>query len=85
MSIEEIKYEAAKRRIRLQTVDQADQDKERSKQEKRFKLKTLLEIGELVEDKNVTNLIIYIDKLHNVIKNYQIVIDQAIHKNENVC
>ena len=55
-----------------------------TKEEKRFKLKTPLEIGELVEDKNVTNLIIYIDRLHDIIKDYQLVIDQAIHKNVSV-
>ena len=48
--------------------------------EQTLKLKTPLEIGKMSQ----IELITYIDKLHNVVKDYQIVIDTAILKNKSV-
>lgn len=47
---------------------------------KEFKLKTPLEIGKMNNDE----LIKYIDLLHSLLKNYQIIIDQAVRVNENI-
>lgn len=52
--------------------------------EKKLKLKTPIELGKMLDNPNAAELINYIDKLHSTIKNYQIVIDQAIRVNENV-
>jgi hypothetical protein len=53
-------------------------------EKKPFKLKTPSEIGKMMDDPNCTELVIYIDKLHAVIKDYQIIIDVAISKNQSV-
>ena len=51
-----------------------------SAENKEFKLKSPSEIGKLKEDE----LINYIDRLHSLLKNYQIIIDQAVRVNENI-
>lgn len=53
-------------------------------EEKKFKLKSPSEIGKMLDNPNATEIITYIDKLHSVIMNYQIVIDEAVKKNVNV-
>lgn len=49
-------------------------------EDKIFKLKSPLELGKMERDEFIQ----YIDKIHNIIKNYQVVFDIVIHKNENV-
>jgi polyhydroxyalkanoate synthesis regulator phasin len=44
---------------------------------KAFLLKTPLQLGQMSKD----DLIRYVDELHNHLKNYQIIVDQAVSRN----
>jgi hypothetical protein len=50
---------------------------------KQLTLKSPQEIVKMLDDPNIRDIVNYIDKLHSIILNYQIVIDQAVQKNEN--
>lgn len=54
----------------------------------KFKRKTFTEVIEMVrnDDKETrtSEILQYIDQLHSILMNYQIVIDQAVEKNQDV-